>query len=85
MMEAAYYHLPTPSDSERLRTYLHRQPVQTPQHYPQVSLELSAMCNSQVAQIFIARLFTDKLCAQDPVYVIACLKFLKFASRKDSQ
>ncbi|KAL1404553.1 hypothetical protein pipiens_018825, partial [Culex pipiens pipiens] len=35
MMEAAYYHLPTPSDSERLRTYLQRQPVPTPQHYPQ--------------------------------------------------
>lgn len=37
MMEAAYYHLPAPSDSERLRTYLHRQPIQTPPHYPQVS------------------------------------------------
>lgn len=38
MMEAAYYHLPTPSDSERLRTYLQRQPVQTPPHYPQQQL-----------------------------------------------
>lgn len=38
MMEAAYYHLPTPSDSERLRTYLQRQPVPTPQHYPQQQL-----------------------------------------------
>lgn len=37
-MEAAYYHLPTPSDSERLRTYLQRQPVQTPLHYPQQQL-----------------------------------------------
>lgn len=36
MMEQSYYHLPTPSDSERLRAYLHRQPVQTPAHYPQV-------------------------------------------------
>lgn len=36
MMEAAEYHLPTPMDSERLRTYLQRQPVQTPASYPQV-------------------------------------------------
>lgn len=36
MMEAAYYHLPSPSDSERLRNYLQRQPVQTPAYYPQV-------------------------------------------------
>lgn len=38
MMEAAYYHLPTPSDSEKLTTYFHRTPVQTPPHYPQVGL-----------------------------------------------
>lgn len=37
MMEAAEYHLPQPMDSERLRTYLQRQPVQTPPSYPQVS------------------------------------------------
>ncbi|XP_058060954.1 CCR4-NOT transcription complex subunit 3 isoform X3 [Anopheles bellator] len=37
-MEAAYYHLPTPSDSERLRPYLQRQPVQTPGHFPQQQL-----------------------------------------------
>ena len=37
MMEAAEYHLPQPMDSERLRTYLQRQPVQTPASYPQVS------------------------------------------------
>lgn len=37
-MEAAYYHMPQPSDSERLRVYLTRQPVQTPPHYPQVKL-----------------------------------------------
>lgn len=36
MMEAAFYHLPTPSDSERFRQYLHRQPIQTPHYYPQV-------------------------------------------------
>lgn len=38
MMEAAYRHLPTPSDSERLRPYLQRNPIQTPPHYPQVSI-----------------------------------------------
>lgn len=38
MMEAAEYHLPQPMDSERVRTYLQRQPVQTPASYPQVSL-----------------------------------------------
>ncbi|GAB0091995.1 CCR4-NOT transcription complex subunit 3 [Sergentomyia squamirostris] len=38
MMEATFYHLPTPSDSERLRTYHQRQPIQTPIHYPQNQL-----------------------------------------------
>lgn len=42
MMEAAYYHLPTPSDSEKLTTYFHRTPVQTPPHYPQVSIFIYA-------------------------------------------
>lgn len=37
MMEAAFYHLPTPSDSERFRQYLHRQPIPTPHYYPQVN------------------------------------------------
>uniref|UniRef100_A0A1A9UWT8 CCR4-NOT transcription complex subunit 3 n=1 Tax=Glossina austeni TaxID=7395 RepID=A0A1A9UWT8_GLOAU len=40
MMEAAYYHLPTPSDSEKLTTYFHRTPVQTPPHYPQQQLPI---------------------------------------------
>jgi CCR4-NOT transcription complex subunit 3 len=43
MMESAYYHMPTPSDSERLRTYLHRQSVQTPQHFPQVFFAMTIM------------------------------------------
>ena len=37
MMEAAYYHMPHPSDSERLRSYLPRNLCQTPQWYQQVS------------------------------------------------
>lgn len=41
MMEAAYYHLPSPSDSERLRPYLQRQPIATPPHFPQVSSTFS--------------------------------------------
>lgn len=36
MMESAYYHLPSPSDSERIRCYLQRQPIQTATYYPQV-------------------------------------------------
>ncbi|XP_063699727.1 CCR4-NOT transcription complex subunit 3 [Culicoides brevitarsis] len=38
LMEASFYHLPQPCDSERLRNYLQRQPVQTPPHYPQQQL-----------------------------------------------
>jgi hypothetical protein len=38
MMESAYYHLPSPSDSERLRPYLQRQPYQTASYYPQVNI-----------------------------------------------
>lgn len=44
MMEAAYYHLPSPSDSERLRPYLQRQPIATPQHFPQVSSRHDCRC-----------------------------------------
>lgn len=46
MMEAADYHLPTPSDSERLKTYLHRQPVPTPAHYPQVRHSITIFCST---------------------------------------
>lgn len=37
MMEAAYYHMPHPSDSERLRAYLPRNICPTPSYYQQVS------------------------------------------------
>ena len=36
MLEAASHHLPHPSDSERLRPYLPRNPCHTPPYYPQV-------------------------------------------------
>lgn len=36
MLEAAYHHLPHPSDSERIRHYLPRNPVITPIYYPQL-------------------------------------------------
>ncbi|XP_036370301.1 CCR4-NOT transcription complex subunit 3 isoform X2 [Octopus sinensis] len=36
MLEAAFNHLPHPSDSERLRLYLPRNPCQTPSYYPQI-------------------------------------------------
>ena len=37
MLQAAFFHMPHPSDSERLRLHLPRQPCQTPVYYPQVS------------------------------------------------
>lgn len=36
MLQAAFFHMPHPSDSERLRLHLPRQPCQTPLYYPQV-------------------------------------------------
>ncbi|XP_074649491.1 CCR4-NOT transcription complex subunit 3-like isoform X2 [Tubulanus polymorphus] len=36
MLEAAFHHLPHPSDSERLRHYLPHNPCPTPSYYPQV-------------------------------------------------
>ncbi|KAF6023624.1 CNOT3 [Bugula neritina] len=35
MLMAAYSHIPHPSDSERLRNYLPRNPIHTPSYYPQ--------------------------------------------------
>lgn len=52
MMEAAYYHLPTPSDSERLRTYLHRNPIQTPTHYPQVMISIAIIIRYYIDKLF---------------------------------
>lgn len=36
MLEAAFQHMPHPSDSERLRPYLPRNPIPTPVYYPQL-------------------------------------------------
>lgn len=36
MLEAAFSHMPHPSDSERLRPYLPRNPCPTPPYYPQL-------------------------------------------------
>ncbi|CAD5122859.1 DgyrCDS11261 [Dimorphilus gyrociliatus] len=36
MQESAFNHVPQPSDSERLRLYMPRNPYQTAQHFPQV-------------------------------------------------
>lgn len=38
MLDAAFYHMPLPSDSEKLRSYLARTPCPSPPYYPQVSL-----------------------------------------------
>lgn len=36
MLESAFLHMPHPSDSERLRPYLPRNPCPTPSYYPQL-------------------------------------------------
>lgn len=38
MMEASYYHMPQPADSERLRSYLPRNQYHTPPYYSQTQL-----------------------------------------------
>lgn len=38
MLEAGYYHMPLPSDTERTRQYLPRNPIQTPSYYSQVCI-----------------------------------------------
>ncbi|GLH00369.1 Putative ccr4-not transcriptional regulation complex not5 subunit [Gryllus bimaculatus] len=55
MMEAAYFHMPHPSDSERLRTYLPRNPCPTPLYYHQVPLPHSDTVE------FFQRLSTETL------------------------
>ncbi|XP_063983551.1 CCR4-NOT transcription complex subunit 3 isoform X2 [Diachasmimorpha longicaudata] len=55
MMEAAYYHMPHPSDSERLRSYLPRNLCQTPPYYQQVPLPHSDTVE------FFQRLSTETL------------------------
>ncbi|KAJ4445585.1 hypothetical protein ANN_12266, partial [Periplaneta americana] len=55
MMEAAYYHMPHPSDSERLRNYFPRNPLPTPLYYHQVPLPHSDTVE------FFQRLSTETL------------------------
>ncbi|EZA53169.1 CCR4-NOT transcription complex subunit [Ooceraea biroi] len=55
MMEAAYYHMPHPSDSERLRSYLPRNTCTTPPYYQQVQLPHSDTVE------FFQRLSTETL------------------------
>ncbi|XP_060803363.1 CCR4-NOT transcription complex subunit 3 [Amyelois transitella] len=55
MMEAAYYHMPHPSDSERTRVYLPRNICQTPIYYNQVLLPHSDSVE------FFQRLSTETL------------------------
>lgn len=55
MMEGAYYHMPHPSDSERIRQYLPRQPCVTPPYYNQVPLAHSDTLE------FFQRLSTETL------------------------
>lgn len=53
MMEASSHHLPQLSDSERLGTYYHRHPVQTPAHYPQVSFFTLKVCTLISANVSV--------------------------------
>ncbi|XP_011494984.1 PREDICTED: CCR4-NOT transcription complex subunit 3 [Ceratosolen solmsi marchali] len=55
MMESAYYHMPHPSDSERLRPYLPRNNCPTPPYYQQVQLPHSDTVE------FFQRLSTETL------------------------
>ena len=55
MMEAAYCHMPHPSDSERLRSYLPRNTCTTPPYYQQVQLPHSDTVE------FFQRLSTETL------------------------
>lgn len=55
MLQAAFFHMPHPSDSERLRLHLPRQPCQTPLYYPQVSPPMSDTVD------FFQRLSTETL------------------------
>ncbi|XP_038220691.1 CCR4-NOT transcription complex subunit 3 isoform X2 [Zerene cesonia] len=55
MMEAAFYHMPHPSDSERTRVYLPRNICQTPAYYNQVLLPHSDTVE------FFQRLSTETL------------------------
>lgn len=55
MMESAYYHMPHPSDSERTRTYLPRNPYHTPPYYQQ-----SPLAHSDTLD-FYQRLATETL------------------------
>lgn len=40
MLEAAYYKLPQPKDSERAKSYIPRHPIPTPSSYPQTQLPI---------------------------------------------
>ncbi|KAL1517360.1 hypothetical protein ABEB36_001131 [Hypothenemus hampei] len=55
LMEAAFYHMPHPSDTERIRTYLPRNPFNTPPYYIQTPL-----FNSDTPE-FYQRLGTETL------------------------
>ncbi|KAK6625745.1 hypothetical protein RUM43_006044 [Polyplax serrata] len=55
MLEAGFYHMPLPSDTERTRQYLPRNPIQTPSYYSQTPLPHSDTVE------FFQRLSTETL------------------------
>ncbi|XP_054289909.1 CCR4-NOT transcription complex subunit 3 isoform X2 [Macrosteles quadrilineatus] len=58
MMESAFYHMPHPSDSEKIRQYLPRTPCQTPSYYHQVTEQ--PLAHSDTLEFF-QRLSTETL------------------------
>ncbi|KAF4524552.1 hypothetical protein B566_EDAN002827 [Ephemera danica] len=61
MLEAAYYHMPHPSDSEKLRPYLPRNPCVLPPYYPQVLCDLQTLLLHSDTVEFFQRLATESL------------------------
>lgn len=53
LMEAAHYHMPHPSDSERLRSYLPRNSCVTPSYYQQVPLYYLSYHYINSAEVYV--------------------------------
>ncbi|KAB7493796.1 CCR4-NOT transcription complex subunit 3 [Armadillidium nasatum] len=59
-LQASFFHMPHPSDSERFRLHFPRQPCQTPSYYPQVFPDTAPLLLSDTVDFF-QRLSTETL------------------------
>lgn len=59
MMEAAYFHMPQPADSEKLRSYLPRNQYHTPPYYNQVRSTKRPLLSIVIANICFAGAITS--------------------------